>query len=125
MSDVMTVMTSLSACPKLRHLMPLQRRAHVKTKGSDHMCDEQQLPMLSSLPKQPETLKQFSVQVYAAGAKEKLSLQSRLEHLAPMQLKVASPWPNLRGVYVETDRFEGRPAFVKSSPEAIRKSMRE
>ncbi|CAE7658922.1 unnamed protein product [Symbiodinium pilosum] len=30
-----------------------------------------------------------------------------------MQLKVASPWPNLRGVYVETDRFEGRPAFVK------------
>lgn len=30
-----------------------------------------------------------------------------------MQLKVASPWPNLRGVYVETDHFEGRPAYVK------------
>ena len=33
-----------------------------------------------------------------------------------MQLKVASPWPNLRGVYVETDHFEGRPAYVKRSP---------
>ena len=36
-----------------------------------------------------------------------------------MQLKVASPWPNLRGVYVETDRFEGRPAYVKRSPASI------
>ncbi|CAE7540897.1 unnamed protein product [Symbiodinium natans] len=30
-----------------------------------------------------------------------------------MQLKVASRYPNIRGVYVETDQFEGRPAYVK------------